>query len=147
MIVVLSAVSLLVGQTKPLNGPSLEGRLSRATDRVLREGVHAKLPPHLSTLLGLSQETECPLMQGVLRNGKVVRGFDVPLNVKGNIVLFVADEISNDQTLYLTSEDGRLRKVVSVQRGVGRVSKITSQHKAAFEKEKEFWLSHLAPTK
>src|SRR5437016_14490792 len=48
-----------------------------------------KLPPHLSTLLGLSQEQECPVRQGVVRTGKVVQGFDVSTSNKNDVVLFI----------------------------------------------------------
>jgi len=74
-----------------------------------------------------------------------VQGFDVSVVDKKDIVLFVADEGANNQTLYLTSAQGRLRKIVSVKNGEGSVVKITDEDKKAFEKEKEFWLARLAP--
>lgn len=66
---------------------------------------------------------------------------------KNDIVLFVVDEKANDQTLYLTSPEGTLRKVVSVEAGVGMVRRITDKDKKAFEKEKQFWLDRLAPAR
>ncbi len=117
----------------------------RAVDKTLKEGLHAKLPPHLSTLLGLSNEEECNVMQGVVRTGKVVQGFDVSAANKNDVVLFVVNETTNDQTLYLTSKEGVLRKVVIVEEGVGRVQEITGKDRKAFEKEKVFWLDQLAP--
>ena len=117
----------------------------RAVDKTLQEGLHAKLPPHLSTLLGLSNEEECLVMQGVVRTGRLVQGFDVSTTNKNDVVLFVANETTNNQTLYLTSKEGALRKVVTVEEGVGQVRKITSEDRKAFEKEKQFWLDRLAP--
>jgi len=117
----------------------------RAVDKTLQEGLHAKLPPHLSTLLGLSNEKECLVMQGVVRTGKLVQGFDVSTTNKNDVVLFVANETANNQTLYLTSKEGALRKVVTVEEGVGQVRKITSEDRKAFEKEKQFWFDRLAP--
>ena len=143
-VILLSAVSLAVGQVKPAPKSQAQSRLARAAARVHREGLHATLPPHLSTLLGLTKEQECPVMQGVLRTGKMVQGFDVSVDDENDIVLFVVDdEAVNDQTLYLTSAQGKLRKVVSVKNGVGSVSKISDENKKAFEKEKEFWLGRL----
>jgi hypothetical protein len=55
------------------------------------------------------------------------------------------NETTNDQTLYLTSAEGALRKVVTVEDGVGRIQKITTEDRKAFEKEKQFWLDRLAP--
>ena len=90
-------------------------------------------------------EAECPVMQGVVRTGNAVQGFDVSVANKNDIVLFVVDESANDQTLYLTSPAGRLRKLVSVKAGEGKVARISDEDRKAFEKEKQFWLERLAP--
>ena len=132
-------------QVGPSPRPQARNRMVRAVDKTLQEGLHAKLPPHLSTLLGISKEEECHVMQAVVRTGKVVQGFDVSTANKSDVVLFVVTEATNDQTLYLTSKEGVLRKVVTVEQGVGRVQEITSEHRKAFEKEKQFWLDRLAP--
>ena len=84
-------------------------------------------------------------MQGVVRTGRVVQGFDVSTANKNDVVLFVVNEETNDQTLYLTSTDGMLRKVVTVKEGMGLVHRISSEDRTAFEKEKQFWLDRLAP--
>jgi hypothetical protein len=145
VVILLSAVSWpAAAQTKPAPGSHVENGFAQAADRVLREGLEAKIPPHLSTLLGLSQELECPVKQGVLRTGQMVQAFDVSLENKNDIVLFVVNEGSKDQTLYLTSGRGRLLKVVSVKNGEGSVAKITDEDKRAFENEKKFWLNRLA---
>lgn len=143
-----TAVSLpMAGQAKPASGTHAQSRLAQARDKVFQDGLHATLPPHISTLLGTTKEQECAVMQAILRTGKVVQGFDVSVENKRDIVLFVVDENSNDQTLYLTSPQGRLRKIVSVKAGVGQVAKITDADTKAFEKEKEFWLGRLAPAR
>jgi len=146
-ILILAVVILpaAVGQTQHSPGAPAQGRFARATDTTSREGVPAKLPPHISTLLGLSKEEECPVKQNVVRTGTVVRGFDVSVANKNDVVLFVVDETANDQTLYLTSPAGALRKLVSVQAGVGAEARITDKEKKAFEKEKQFWTDRLAP--
>jgi len=145
-VILLSALSLAVGQAKPAPKSQAQSRLAGAAARVHREGLHATLPPHLSTLLGLSQESDFPVKQRLVRTGKMLQGFDVSVDDENDIVLFVVDdEAVNGQTLYLTSAQGKLRKVVSVKNGVGSVSKITDENKKAFEKEKEFWLGRLGP--
>lgn len=148
-LVFLSAVVMFVSGTRaqgrPLPNPQARQRMVRAVDKTLQEGLHAKLPPHLSTLLGLSNEKECLVMQGVMRTGTVVQGFDVSTANKNDVVLFVVNETTNHQTLYLTSKEGVLRKVVSVEGGVGQVQKITGEEQKTFEKEKQFWLDRLAP--
>jgi hypothetical protein len=148
VVILLSAVSLpAIGQAKHGPGSQVRHGLAEAADRALREGLDAKLPPHLSTLLGLSQESEVPMKQRVWRTGTMVQGFDISVANKNDLVLFVVDEGANNQTLYLTSAQGRLRKIVSVTNGVGSVAKITDEDKKAFEKEKEFWLGRFAPPK
>jgi hypothetical protein len=148
VVILLSAVSLpATGQAKHGSGSQVQHGLGQAAAKVLREGLDAKLPPHLSTLLGLSQESEFPVKQGVWRTGRMVQGFDVSVANKSDLVLFVVDEGAHNQTLYLTSAKGRLRKMVSVNNGEGRVAKITDEDKKAFEKEKEFWLGRLDPPK
>jgi hypothetical protein len=143
-----AAASLLMdGQAKPASGSHAQNRLVQARDKVLQDGLQATLPPHLATLLGMTKEQECAVMQGISRTGKVVQGFDVSVENNRDIVLFVVEESSNDQTLYLTSPQGRLRKMVSVKSGVGQVAKITDADTKAFEKEKEFWLGRLAPVR
>jgi hypothetical protein len=132
-------------QVKTSSAPQARKRMVSAIDKTLQQGLHAKLPPHLSTLLGLSKEEECPVMQGVVRSGQVVQGFDVSTANQHDVVLFVVKETTNDQTLYLTSKEGVLRKVVTVREGVGQIQKITAGDRKAFEKEKQFWLDRLSP--
>jgi hypothetical protein len=142
-------VAMFLSAARAQSGPSSSRqerkRMVQAVDKTLQEGLHAKLPPHLSTLLGLSNEEECLVMQGVVRTGKLVQGFDVSTTNKNDVVLFVANETTNNQTLYLTSKEGALRRVVTVEGGVGQVRKITSEDRKAFEKEKQFWFDRLAP--
>ena len=138
-------VSATRAQVRPSPSPQARKRMVQAVDKTLQEGLHAKLPPHLSTLLGLSREQECLVRQGLVQTGKVVQGFDVSTANKNDVVLFVVNETTKDQTLYLTSKEGMLRKLVKVEEGVGRVQKISDQDRKAFEKEKQFWLDRLAP--
>lgn len=84
-------------------------------------------------------------MQSVVREGNLVKGFDVSVTNKNDIVLFVVDETAKDQTLYLTSPEGTLRKVVSVKAGEGKVVRPTEDDRKAFQKEKQAWVDRLAP--
>lgn len=145
LLTVVMSVSATRAQVKPLPSAEARKRMVRAVDSTMQGGLQAKLPPHLSTLLGLAKEEECLVRQGVLRTGKVVQGFDVSTANKNDVVLFVVNETTNQQTLYLTSKEGALRRVVRVEDGVGRVEKVTAEDRKAFEKEKQFWLDRLAP--
>lgn len=133
------------GRAQTSAGSHAQGRMARAVDMIFREGVHAQLPPHISTLLGLTREEECPMMQRALRSGTTVQGFNVSTANKNDVVVFVVNEATNDQTLYLTSAEGRLRKVVAVEAGVGKVRRINEEDRKAFAEQKRFWLDRLAP--
>ena len=134
------------GQPKQSPVFHAQRRFALAADTTFREGVHASLPPHISTLLGISKEQECPVMQRVVRTGNLVQGLDVTVTNKDEIVLFVVDEAANEQSLYLTSPEGTLRKVVLVKAGVGSVARITDNARKAFEKERQFWIDRLVPS-
>ncbi len=146
LMLVAAMLPAAAGQAQKASGAHAQGKLARAADVTFEKGFHSKLPPHISTLLGLSKEKECAVMQGVVRTGAMVQGFDVSVANKKDIVIFVVgDTASNDQDLYLTSPDGTLRKVVSVKAGVGRAVRITDQERKSFNKEKQFWIDRLAP--
>jgi hypothetical protein len=134
------------GQAHHSPRPHVQGRLALAADITSKEGTSAKLPPHISTLLGIAKDEECPVMQRVVHAGSLVQGFDVSTKNKNDIVLFVVDEAANDQSLYLTSPAGTLRKMVTVKAGVGDVVRITDKDTLAFKKEMKFWVDRLVPT-
>lgn len=146
-VVAVAMLPAAMGQTKPTAAAHAQAKFAQDAEKVFQEGVPAKLPPHISTLLGLTRETDCPVKQLSVRTGKVVQGFDVSVSNKKDIILFVVDESASDQTLYLTSPTGTLRKLVRVKAGEGAVARVTGQDKNAFEKEKQFWADRLAPAR
>jgi hypothetical protein len=132
-------------QAQHLTHRPIQSRLAQAADITSGKGFSAKLPPHISTLLRLSNEQECPVKQSVTRSGSVIQGLDVSVANKNDIILFVVDESANDQTLYLTSPDGTLRRVVQVKGGVGNEIRVTDKERKAFQQEKQFWVDRLVP--
>src|SRR5581483_547318 len=96
----------LLGQTHSPAKTQSQKRFVLAVNQTLEKGVQASLPPHISTLLGIAHEQESPVKQGVQRTGTTVKGIDVSIANKNDVVLFVVDEAANDQTLYLTSPEG-----------------------------------------
>ena len=132
-------------QEQPSTNKHVQARMTRAVNTTFEKGIHAHLPPHISTLLGLSMEKESPVMQSVVRTGQTVQGFEVSTANKNDVVIFVVDETSNDQTLYLSSASGRLRRVVAIEKGVGRVRPVSEQERKAFAEQRRFWLDRLAP--
>lgn len=83
------------------------------------------------------------MRQGVQRTGNIVQGIDVSATDKNDVILFVVEESVNNQVLYLTSREGKLRRIVIVKAGEGTVSPITNEARAAFDKEKQFWADRI----
>jgi hypothetical protein len=127
---------------KTLPHPTPE--LAAVAQTAVQGGLHAELPPHISTLLGLTHEQKCDVRQGVLRTTGTVQGIDVLENNHADIVIFTVDIASKDQTFYLTSPDGKLRKVLNVRQGMGEVGSPTQADLEAFRKEKKMWEEKLA---
>ena len=145
LFILLGGTFEAAAQERSSTGAHAQSRMTRAVDSIFRKGIPAHLPPHISTLLGLSMEQECPVVQSVVRTGQTVQGFDVSTANKNDVVIFVVDETSNDQTLYLSSANGRLRRVVAIQGGVGKVRPVSDLERKAFAEQRQFWLDRLAP--
>lgn len=144
---VLGLAGVCAGAAPQQHGPRTRssGELVKAAETALQHGFDAKLPPHISTLLGLTREQECPVKQGVLRGEHRIQGLDVPVANHNDVVLFVVDEATGDQDYYLTSRSGTLRKVLAVRQGVGRVVRPSKQDLEAFQREKQVWEKRAEP--
>ena len=122
---------------KPAAHPKAE--LAAAAHTAVQRGFQAELPPHISTLLGLTYEEKCTVLQMVLRSRGSIQGMEVTEKNHNKIVIFRVDEASQDQIFYLTSLSGSLQRVLSVKQGVGHVVKPTKSDIDAFREEKKMW--------
>jgi len=110
-------IFLLGGQARSSPASHAQPRMVRAVNKTFREGIHAQLPPHLSTLLGISAEKECLVMQGVVRTGRVVQGFDVsmvnkdPTAIRGRRLTVIRTSIRarSSSRVRLVAEAGRVQ--------------------------------------
>jgi hypothetical protein len=145
-LLLLLLTCLAAGQAQSAPGFGDRERIARAANRVLVGGLHAKIPPHVSDMLGISANgKECQVAQRFERAGNLVRTFNVSITDKNNIVLFITDEAANEQTYYLTSDQGRLRRVLAVRGGTGNVLRVTGKERTAFARELQFWLDRIVP--
>ena len=143
---VLLLTCLAAGQAQSAPGFGNHERIARAANRVLVAGLQAKIPPHVSDMLGISANgKECLVAQRFERSRNLVRTFNVSITDRNNIVLFVTDEAANEQTYYLTSDQGRLRRVLAVRGGTGNVLRVTGKERTAFARELQFWLDRIVP--
>lgn len=131
----------ILASRKPVSHPNAE--LASAAQTTVQRGFHAELPPHISTLLGLTNEETCAVVQGVLRSSERTQGFEVTEKNHNDIVIFIVDEMTKEQTFYLTSPSGSLRRVLSVKQGIGYVVKATRADIEMFQREKRMWEERL----
>lgn len=130
--------------SSPKTDAQPQPELAAAAHLTAQRGLPAELPPHISTLLGLTREQTCPVMQGVLRSNDKIQGFEVTEKNHNDIVIFVVDVTTKDQTFYLTSPNGALRKVLSVRGGIGFLVTPKKADVEEFQSEKKIWEEHLA---
>jgi hypothetical protein len=83
------------------------------------------------------------VVQGVLRSSERTQGFEVTEKNHNDIVIFIVDEMTKEQTFYLTSPSGSLRRVLSVKQGIGYVVKATRADIEMFQREKRMWEERL----
>jgi len=121
--------------------------LAAVAEATLQKGYDAELPPHVSTLLGLTHEEKCPVKQGLVRAPEMIQGLEVTAKDHNDIVIFLVDETTKDQTFYLTSPTGQLRKVLTVKQGLGQVVRPTKADLEIFEEQKKLWKERVAASK
>jgi hypothetical protein len=146
MVIGLLAIGSVVAQSQKPAPPKPKSRMATAVELTLEKGHEAALPPHVSTLLGISHEQEIPIKQAV-EMGEVIRGFEVSTAERNDVVIFVENRAEKDTTFYLTSRTGTLRKVLSVREGTGYSRRPTKDDENIFRKEKQYWLDRLVPKK
>ena len=138
MLIALLAVCSLAAQSqKPpaaKTAPKTKSRLATAIDLTLEKGHDGALPPHISTLLGLSHEKEVPIKQAV-EMGEPIRGFEVSTGEHNDLVIFVENRTTKETTFYLTSRGGTLRKVLSVREGTGYSRRPTKDDQMRFARK------------
>ena len=120
-------------------------RFSALAARALDSGQNAKLPPHLSLVLGLGAGDESPpVKQIATRVGHEVRSFNVCTTNHRNLVIFVYDEDQRLTVAYLLSVAGTLRKAVSYVSGGPPKTLSLSKARPGFERELQFWSDYEA---
>jgi hypothetical protein len=106
---------------------------------VMTKGPVNQLPAHLSTVLGIGQGEATPVRQAVLRDGSLVRTFNVRTNKPGDLVLIAYNEQSRASKVYLVSTGGELRKAVSYQAGGPPAERSATDAQSDFAIELKFW--------
>jgi hypothetical protein len=110
-------------------------------DAVIRNGPDSQLPAHLSVMIGVSQvEHTTAVKQAVVRDGAIVRTFNVCVANHDDVVMMVYNEQTRSTKAYLSSPTGALRKAVSYQAGAPATERTAAAARGDFAKEITFWV-------
>ena len=134
-----SALSIAYAQkAAPSRSPPTTPWTKRLTQQALTSGYEAKLPPHISMVLGLSKGEGVPVKQLVSRAGQKVHTFNVSV-ADHRVVLFLNDEQAQSAVAYLLGPGGKLHTAVSYQAG-GEPSELTgSEARSGLAREIRYW--------
>jgi len=115
---------------------SLQGLI----DAVVRNGPDSQLPAHLSVVLGVTRaEAKTAVKQAVIREGDIVRTFNVCAADHEVVVMLTHDEHSQSTKAYLTSAAGKLRKAVYYQAGSAAHERSSADARGDYAAELALW--------
>jgi hypothetical protein len=114
--------------------------LRALVDAVVRKGADGELPAHLSAILGVNgAEPRTAVKQAVVRDGAIVRTFNVCTANRDNLVILTYNEHSQTTQAYLVSAAGTLRKAVYYQAGGDAHERSPADARGDFAAEIKFW--------
>jgi hypothetical protein len=133
-------VAAVVAMAAILSAHGATHSLKSLIDAVVKDGLEAQLPAHLSMVLGVAAvEQKTAVKQAVIRDGQTVRTFNVCAPNRGDVVMFTYDERSRGAKAYLVSAAGELRKAVSYQPGEPANERTLADARSDFSGELKFW--------
>jgi hypothetical protein len=134
--IVLAAVTLAA--VAAAQGPPAS--LKSVIDTVVRNGPDSQLPAHLSLVLGLNKgELGTPVKQAVMRDGAIVRTFNVRTSNHDDVVMMAFDEQKKSMKAFLVTPGGHLRKAVAYQAGAAATERSATEAHGDFAAELKFW--------
>jgi hypothetical protein len=117
------------------------------TDRVLRQGHDALLPPHLALVLGLGTGEKAVAVKqlGTLSTAQEVHTFNVCTD-KGRrvVVILLYDEKTRVTRAFLLGSGAKLRKAVTYEAGAQPVLLSDSDARGTFQQELQYWSGQAA---
>jgi hypothetical protein len=114
--------------------------LSGLVQQAVSGRQEARLPPHLSVLLGISvSETATPVWQLSRKSSDALRLFNVCQNNHDNVVLTTL-RAGNQSAAYLMSASGVLLKAIVYQVGGATQELSLAEARKPFARQRDFWL-------
>ncbi|HEY4968375.1 MAG TPA: hypothetical protein VII35_00625 [Steroidobacteraceae bacterium] len=137
-------MTALIAMTAMMAAPaSAQGApqpLKSVIDAVVQNGPVNQLPAHLSLVLGLNEGEQGPAVkQAAMRDGTLVRTFNVRIANHDDVVMMAYDEQSRSMKAYLVSAKGKLRKAVAYQAGAPATERSAAEARGDFANEIKFW--------
>ena len=116
------------------------GPLGGLIDAVLRRGPDGRLPAHLSRVLGVSgADGTTAVKQAVIRDGDVIRTFNVCRENHRDVVILTYDGRTQITKAYLVSTAGAMRKAVDYHGGEPARERSATEAHSDLIRELEFW--------
>jgi S1/P1 Nuclease len=110
------------------------------TAQALSSGFLTRLPPSVSTALGLAgAEQGAEVRQLLTKAGHEVRTFNVSVARHADVVVFNVNARTGATVAYLVTPDGQLRKAVAYQAGGEAKEMPAADAKAGLAREARFW--------
>jgi len=117
-------------------------RRNRGAGRRGRIGKEARLPPHLVEVLGLGTHVGgLAVRQLALRQGSVVRTFNVSAESALDVVIFDYDEASRATLVCLLTPAAKLRRAVTYVAGDAPHLLAKPEARRRFGPELDYWLA------
>ena len=137
----LGGLSVLLGGMLSLgqaqNAPSWTETLRQ---KALTGGFEAKLPPHISMVLGLAKSDQSLAVRQLAgRAEQKVHTFNVSVAHTHDVVLFLVDERDQSTVAYLIGHGGKLRKAVSYPSGGEPRELSATEARPGLAREIRYW--------
>ena len=135
----LLALSGLTAHAAPPGAAAGVGALVAEAARI---GKEARLPPHLVEVLGLGTHVGgLAVRQLALRQGSVVRTFNVSAANGRDVVIFDYDETTRATLVCLLTPAAKLRRAVTYTAGDAPHVLATPEARRRFAPELDYWLA------
>jgi hypothetical protein len=136
-------VAALVAMAAILSAHGATHSLKALIDAVVKDGLDARLPAHLSVVLGVAAvEQKTAVKQAVIHDGHTVRTFNVCVTNHDDVVILTHNDQSRATKAYLVSAAGELRKAVSYQPGAPANERTLADARSDFSGELKFWTEY-----
>jgi len=133
-------MTLLLGVLAGRGLPAATPWAQTLTQQALNAGFLSRLPPNVSTVLGLTKPDQgTDVRQLLSKDGHRIRTFNVSVANHGELVIFNVDAQSGLTVAYRLTPEGKLLQAVSYHTGGQARSLAAAEANSGFAREVHFW--------